>query len=78
MALNKAGGHFRTTDEDTVSLVQRLAVLYDDTTIALILSRQPAHHRYRAAVHQSAGQVPPRLSRHPRPRASGCRTRGRR
>jgi predicted DNA-binding transcriptional regulator AlpA len=40
MAMNKTGGHARTTDEDTVSLVRRLAENYDDTTIALILSRQ--------------------------------------
>jgi hypothetical protein len=40
MTLTKAGGHFRTTDEDTVTLVRRLAVHYDDTQIALILSRQ--------------------------------------
>jgi hypothetical protein len=40
MTLTKTGGHFRTTDEDTVALVRRLAVHYDDTTIATILSRQ--------------------------------------
>lgn len=40
MTLTKPGGHFRTTDEDTVELVRRLAAQYDDTTIALILSRQ--------------------------------------
>ena len=40
MAMTKAGGHARTTDEDTVSLVRRLASSYDDTTIAQILSRQ--------------------------------------
>ena len=40
MALTKTGGHFRATDEDTVELVRRLAAHYDDTTIALILSRQ--------------------------------------
>ena len=40
MALTKTGGHFRATDEDTVDLVRRLAVHYDDTTIALILARQ--------------------------------------
>ena len=40
MALTKTGGHFRATDEDTVDLVRRLAEHYDDTTIALILSRQ--------------------------------------
>jgi DNA invertase Pin-like site-specific DNA recombinase len=40
MPLTRSGGHFRATDEDTVDLVRRLAVHYDDTTIALILSRQ--------------------------------------
>ena len=40
MALTKTGGHFRATDEDTVDLVRRLAAHYDDTTIAMILSRQ--------------------------------------
>lgn len=40
MALRKTGGHFRATDEDTIDLVRRLAVHYDDRTIAAILSRQ--------------------------------------
>ena len=40
MTMTKAGGHFQTTSEDTVELVRRLAVHYDDTTIALILGRQ--------------------------------------
>jgi DNA invertase Pin-like site-specific DNA recombinase len=40
MTMTKAGGHFKTTDEDTVALVARLARDYDDTTIALILARQ--------------------------------------
>ena len=35
--LNKTGEHFRTTDEDTVDLVRRLAERYDDTTIAAVL-----------------------------------------
>jgi DNA invertase Pin-like site-specific DNA recombinase len=38
--LNKTGKHFRTTDEDTVDLVRRLAERYDDRVIAIILSRQ--------------------------------------
>ena len=38
--LNRAGAHFRTTDEDTVDLVRRLAERYDDKTIASILSKQ--------------------------------------
>lgn len=40
MTLTKPGGHFKATDEDTVDLVRRLALDYDDTTIAMILSRQ--------------------------------------
>jgi DNA invertase Pin-like site-specific DNA recombinase len=40
MALNKSGGHLRATDEDTVELVRRLAIDYDDLTIAQILARQ--------------------------------------
>jgi excisionase family DNA binding protein len=39
-ALNRTGGHFKATDEDTVDLVRRLAAHYDDRTIAVILSRQ--------------------------------------
>lgn len=39
LALNKTGGHFRSTDEDTVALVRRLAERYDDTTIAIILAK---------------------------------------
>ena len=38
--LNKTGGHFRATNEDTVELVRRLAARYDDKTIAAILSKQ--------------------------------------
>jgi hypothetical protein len=40
LALNKTGGHFRATDEDTVALLRRLAQRYDDTTIAVVLSQQ--------------------------------------
>jgi excisionase family DNA binding protein len=40
LALNKTGGHFRTTDEDTVALVRRLAEHYDDKTIAAVLAKQ--------------------------------------
>jgi excisionase family DNA binding protein len=40
MPMTKAGGHTRTTDEDTVALIGRLAEHYDDQTIALILSKQ--------------------------------------
>ncbi len=38
--LNKRGGHYRATDEDTVDLLRRLAERYDDKTIAAILSKQ--------------------------------------
>jgi excisionase family DNA binding protein len=40
MAMTKRGAHTRTTSEDTVALVRRLAEHYDDKTIALILSKQ--------------------------------------
>jgi DNA invertase Pin-like site-specific DNA recombinase len=40
MAMTKTGGHTRTTSEDTVQLVRRLAGHYDDKTIALVLSKQ--------------------------------------
>lgn len=40
MPMNKTGGHARSTNEDTAALVRRLVEHYDDTTIALILSRQ--------------------------------------
>ncbi|MGH9305491.1 MAG: recombinase family protein [Acidimicrobiales bacterium] len=38
--LTKTGGHFRSTTEDTVDLVRRLADRYNDETIAAILSKQ--------------------------------------
>jgi hypothetical protein len=38
--LNKTGKHFRTTDENTVDLVRRLAERYEDKAIAAILSKQ--------------------------------------
>jgi DNA invertase Pin-like site-specific DNA recombinase len=40
LRLNKTGGHYRTTNEDTVALVRRLAEYYDDKTIAVILANQ--------------------------------------
>lgn len=40
LKLNKTGGHFRATDEDTVALVRRLAERYSDTTIAAVLNKQ--------------------------------------
>ncbi len=40
MQMTRTGSHTRTTSEDTVCLVRRLAAHYDDKTIALILSKQ--------------------------------------
>jgi excisionase family DNA binding protein len=40
LTMNHTGGHARATTEDTVELIRRLAEHYDDTTIAMILSRQ--------------------------------------
>src|SRR5262249_37264259 len=43
LKLTKTGGHFRTTDEDTVALVPRLAERHDDKTIAAVLNKQGRH-----------------------------------
>jgi DNA invertase Pin-like site-specific DNA recombinase len=40
MPIPASGHHHRTTDEDTLDLVRRLAPHYDDTTIAQILGQQ--------------------------------------
>ncbi|MGB8380790.1 MAG: recombinase family protein [Dermatophilaceae bacterium] len=40
LPLRRQGQTFRVTDEDTVSLIRRLAAHYDDATIAAILARQ--------------------------------------
>jgi DNA invertase Pin-like site-specific DNA recombinase/predicted DNA-binding transcriptional regulator AlpA len=40
MPMNTAGGHLRATDEETLTLVRRLAQHYDDRTIAVILAKQ--------------------------------------
>jgi hypothetical protein len=40
MQMTRKGAHTRTTSEDTISLVRRLAEHYDDNTIAAILSKQ--------------------------------------
>ena len=40
MTMTKRGSHPRVTDEDTLALLARLAEHYDDTTIAMILSKQ--------------------------------------
>lgn len=55
MPLTQIGSHFRATDEDTVALVRRLAEHYDDTTIALILSRQ--HRRTGTGLPFTNGRV---------------------
>src|SRR4029077_6257472 len=40
MPMTKKGGHTRTTSEDSVELIRRLARDYDDRTIAAILAKQ--------------------------------------
>jgi hypothetical protein len=40
MELNRPGGHARTTPEETVELVRKLAASYEDATIAMVLGRQ--------------------------------------
>jgi DNA invertase Pin-like site-specific DNA recombinase len=40
MPMNTPGGHLRATDEETLTLVRRLAQHYDDRTIAVILAKQ--------------------------------------
>jgi DNA invertase Pin-like site-specific DNA recombinase/predicted DNA-binding transcriptional regulator AlpA len=40
MTMTKRGVHTRTTSEDTIALVRRLAEHYDDKTIAQVLSKQ--------------------------------------
>jgi DNA invertase Pin-like site-specific DNA recombinase len=40
MQMTKRGGHTRTTSEDTVELIRRLAADYDDRSIAAILAKQ--------------------------------------
>ena len=40
LPLRRQGQTFRVTDEDTISLIRRLADHYDDATIAAILARQ--------------------------------------
>ena len=76
LALNKTGGHFRATDEDTVALVRRLAERYDDTTIAPILSKQRSQDRHRAGVQPQPGLLAAQHSRDPGLRAGRrCHTR---
>jgi DNA invertase Pin-like site-specific DNA recombinase len=70
MPLPASGQHSRTTSEDTLALIRRLALRYDDTTIAQILGNQnrrtatglpfrKAHVRELRAYHGIAGYQPP-------------------
>jgi DNA invertase Pin-like site-specific DNA recombinase len=70
MPLPASGQHGRTTSEDTLALIRRLAPRYDDTTIAQILSQQnrrtatglpfrKAHVRELRAYHGIPGYQPP-------------------
>jgi hypothetical protein len=62
MPMTKTGGHFQTTSEDTAELIRRLAVHYDDTTIAVILGRQ--HRQTGTGLPFTKGRVKtPRVSR---------------
>ena len=70
MPMPASGKHGRTTSEDTLDLVRRLAPRYDDTTIAQILGQQnrrtatglpfrKAHVRALRAYHGIPGYQPP-------------------
>ena len=70
MPLPASGQHGRTTSEDTLALIRRLAPRYDDTTIAQILGNQnrrtatglpfrKAHVRELRAYHGIPGYQPP-------------------
>ena len=70
MLLPASGQHGRTTSEDTLALIRRLAPRYDDTTIAQILGNQnrrtatglpfrKAHVRELRAYHGIPGYQPP-------------------
>jgi len=70
MPMPASGQHGRTTSEDTIGLIRRLAPRYDDTTIAQILSQQnrrtatglpfrKAHVRALRAYHGIPGYQPP-------------------
>jgi DNA invertase Pin-like site-specific DNA recombinase len=78
MPLPASGKHGRTTSEDTLGLIRRLAQHYDDTTIAQILGQQhrrtatglpfrKAHVRALRAYHGIPGYQPP-----PENVAPGC------
>ena len=74
LALNKTGGHYRTTDEDTVALVRRLAERYDDTTIAVILAQQHRTTGTGLAFTRSRVQQSPPRPRHRRVPTRRCHT----
>jgi len=70
MPMTASGKHGRTTTEDTLDLIRRLAPHYDDTTIAQILGQQnrrtatglpfrKAHIRALRAYHGIPGYQPP-------------------
>jgi DNA invertase Pin-like site-specific DNA recombinase len=70
MPMPASGKHGRTTSEDTLALIRRLAPRYDDTTIAQILGQQnrrtatglpfrKAHVRELRAYHGIPGYQPP-------------------
>jgi DNA invertase Pin-like site-specific DNA recombinase len=70
MPLPASGKHSRTTSEETIDLIRRLALRYDDTTIAQILGNQnrrtatglpfrKAHVRALRAYHDIPGYQPP-------------------
>ena len=70
MPMPASGHHGRTTSEDTLALIRRLAPRYDDTTIAQILGQQnrrtatglpfrKAHVRELRAYHGIPGYQPP-------------------
>ena len=62
----------RSTPEDTVALVRRLAAHYDDRTITLVLANQK-RRRNRPAVHHAQGRPAAPRPRHPglHPRPGG-------
>ena len=80
MPLTRAGQHTRTTDEDTVALVGRLAASYDDRTIRPDPGQTTSAHRHRAALDPGPGPVAAGVPRHRRLPAArrNCRTRRRR
>ena len=70
MPMPASGKHGRTTSEDTLALIRRLALRYDDTTIAQILGQQnrrtatglpfrKGHVRELRAYHGIPGYQPP-------------------